>query len=530
MTNLYQVPGAFTARFPEIKPKWAEIYYRRYLKLVRDYAIMGMLFGDGITFNFPLNHAKRQAGSFIHKGKRYYVWNEFFAVKPFFHVITTGSNLTNKTSEVKIMNERELNLLIDLEIGEQLIEEFYPDLVNTDFDELDVDIDSITAYIAETQQLLDTIQDQDSKYYKQIQKSLRDARFIRAVSTYYYNLVGLYIFPMVISPSAFGRRYYKKISIQTVHKQVRRAAVGPHHVYDLKAAAFAVKLHLVQDIFCREGVREDRSTLYTADYLERKREVRAKLVKLMPHTPDAESRVKELLAAIGFGAQRRNSAWRENNMWKRSAIRDIILNAEDRTAILNDTWLNNFWNEQKQLTDVIALYAIRNPQWLDEMLGQKNVMSRIDQLEGIKNLKGTYDNDVIVSFLYQHMETRIMDQVVAMLSTIPTARIHDAFLTRNPVPNQELLAIRQWLKSTYNIGIDHDSKQTFTYKNQQATQPVVIDELAAHRERIYREEQWSQHQFSQLPTIPSQQPSMHVRADDLIEQVEWTRIKRAYEQ
>ena len=431
--NAFRLPKPFTDKFPDMPIERAEKHYNKYLEIMREQLLRQLPYIDDDKVNINLD--KLWSYKFMHKGLYYYIWQEFNQIQPFVYIVDKGSNIKNHISVGKILDQKLIDLLIDTADTLELVKMYYGDISINDMVMIPIDMKSTRGYIDATEYKLQTI-DTNNNYYNKVLANLRSAKYIKLISEYFYPKYGSYVLPHISSDSPYGRTYYKGINLQNISKEVRAAVLGTHYQYDIYAAIFAIKLFHAQEILNKENKSVWREFSYTTEYLEHKDLIRSRFGKLITHYPDGKKLAKEAITAIGFGARLSGGAWLEGLKWQTSSIKDIIKNRDDFKAFASDTWLRNFHREQKELTKLIV----------DDSLQNKQFIEKINTLPDIKSVNGNYNKQKIMSYIFQHTETKLMDAIVSY--TNPIIRIHDAFLTKDKIHNNTLIDIKTMLNQT----------------------------------------------------------------------------------
>lgn len=464
-----QLPVEFLNAFPEMSLEKANKLYNRYLSSIRHPLIKLLPFTKERIIQFPIRKAFDMAGEFQYKNKRFYVWKEFSKLQPFFRIIEKGNNYNQQNSKVYIMNQEYIDLLIDTSDTIELINQFYGSCDPDNLFPVQIDMNSLQAFIDHTTQELKQINNE--KHEDKLRRNLRCAKYIKIISTFFKEAYGDYVLPHIPSPSAYGRIYYKGINLQNVSKEVRAAAIGNHYVYDLNAAVYSIKLYLAIDLLNDKGIDHTGKYTYTKEYLDHKSIIRTQLAKHIIAYPDPIKLVKEAITAIGFGARIGGVAYRENNDWVVPAINDIIKNQNDRNRFVNDPWVKEFVKEQQQMTKFIV----------DEYLQMPDFIKKIENIPDIKNNNGKFRRTQIMSYLFQQAETMIMNIVKSHTDYLVS--IHDAIITKKPISNQSLLDIKKSLKDCFEYFTLSDE-----YVNGWQSYNAMVEEVL-HERRIDKEEQ-----------------------------------------
>lgn len=437
--NVIPLPTEFTNKFPDLSLAKALKYHDKYLNAIREYLFRALPHIQGDTLNFPLRKAWDMCGDFQYNNNRYYIWKEFFAIQPFFYVIKEGSKWSGMISEIKITDQKFIDLLIDTADVDMLIKTFYSKYDISERVCVPIDIESLTAYISRTITLLETLPESDPRLGK-VTQNLRTAKFFKLISEHYYTHYGEYVIPHIKSNKVdYGRTYYKGINLQNCSKEVRIAALGYHVSYDLNAAAYAIKLILTKNIFDELGYKFIGAFTYTKEYLDHKSEIRHELAQVihehMPNYPNPLKLVKEAMTAIGFGAKLHEGSWEYEGIKRYSALHYIIYNKKARQAFAKHNFVVNFLKEQDLMSKIIYEYNSRN----------ENFIQKVSHVTDLFNNNGTLNKNKIIAYLYQQFETKIMD--IATENIIPHFRIHDSFIMRKPLSNETYTEIQYMLNS-----------------------------------------------------------------------------------
>lgn len=471
-----RVPDEFTNKFPDMSRDKAQKYYDTYLAMLRNTILRRMPF---VTTNYiHVSLDKLWYYDFKYKKTRYYIWQEFKDIRPFFSVIDdkkgTGykkGNPFEKNSEVFIMNQKLIDLLIDTADTKELVAMYYGDMDEVMVDNLElvpVDIDSITNFINSTQRQLDIVE-KNSNHESTLYRNLRQAKYVKLISTFFYDVYNQYVLPQIPKPSPYGRIYYKGINIQNVSKEVRSAILGDHYAYDLNAAVYAIKLMLTKQILHKNGIDDFGHLTYTKEYLDWKEPLRKHLARHITRYPKAEKLVKEAITAIGFGARIGGGSWLIDGEWHTTSIEDIIMNPNDRKNFMNDPWIKKFVKEQQGMTKIIAEDYISNKEFVEGLHNVPNMF---------KN--GKIRKSQVMSYVFQHMEKQIMDMITENIPVV--ARVHDSFITKRKLNHHELTEVKMKLNKLEPLmTIDYEQFHEWIDTS-------IIDEEELHRQHIKHEE------------------------------------------
>lgn len=468
-----QLPKQFIDKFPDMKQEKMDKLHHKYLNTIRRFLFKALPHIQGDVINFPLAEAQNMCGDFQYKNVRYYVWQEFMEMQPFFYVIKTGTNFHNMISEVRLYDQKYVDLLIDTADTTQLVDTFYSKYDIGNKINIPIDHDSLSNYINRTEfELKNTMP--GVKYDKMLQ-NLRTAKFFKIISEHFYTTYGEYVIPHIESDKKhYGRTYYKGINLQNCTKEVRNAALGDHVSYDLNAAVYAVKLILAENIFNEYGTDFYGNFTYTKEYLDHKSKIRQELADViyqhMPNHPQPIKLVKEAITAIGFGAKMHEGSWEYEGITRYNALHYIIYNQKARKAFVQHPFIINFLKEQDLLIKIIYEYYSRDTDFYN----------KVKDIPDMMNNNGKLRKSKVMAYLYQHMETKIMDTITENI--VPRLRIHDSFIMSKLLDNHTLLDIKHMLNN-----MSPYLSLTMEEQNGWLSQEIYDRELQ-HKEFIKREE------------------------------------------
>ena len=450
-----RVPVEFTNKFPELSQDKANKYYNDYLQILRQLLIKRTPYINSSYTHISLD--KLWALKFQYKGITYYHYKEFSEHRPFLYAPDDkkgngrkrGQNF-EKNSEIYIMNQKLIDLLIDSGEVNELVSMYYGDIDrDTKLDTVPIDIVSLTNFISNTVKEIEK-SEKNTKHELTLYRNLRQAKYIKVISIFFSEAYGEPVLPMIQNMSVYGRMYYKGINIQNISKTVRKACLGDHHSYDLNAAVYSIKLMLAKDILKQYGISDYGHFTYTKEYLDYKNPIRKQLAKHITKYNDGEKLVKEAITAIGFGARIGGGSWQVDGEWHTSSIEDIIMNRKDRENFMNDPWIKKFVREQQSITNIIT----------NEFIDDKHFNDKVSNIPTMfKN--GKLRRTQVMSYVFQHTEKMIMDQITVDIPVI--ARIHDSFITKNKLSNAQITDIKYQLNSLEPLmTIDNEDFRAWT--------------------------------------------------------------------
>ncbi len=487
-----QIPEMFLRKFPDMKLDKASKLFDRYLDVVLAALIRRLPFlRDGETY-VSTEALLNDCSTFNYNKERYWLWNEFKDIYPFFIVTEKGSNLKvadnlfEKNSKVKIVSERLLEMMLHEKSATSVFRHFYSEEEEEAISEVVyIDMDNLRRFIGCTHFELENAE--AVKHRAKLQANLYQAILIEKIGEYTEETYGTAMLPMIAAPSAYGRTYYKGMNIQNVSKQVRSAILGRHFQYDMNAAVFAIKLYLYGSIMGGDNaIAGTLQGTYTRQYLAEKKATRNRLAKEcfigidIPWDSKVKA-IKNALTAIGFGAKTSGKTWMGPSGMQGTALTDILTSLSVRNAFLDDDWVKAFLAEQREIESVI----LENAETLE---GYDEMVATIREGNGVNGRANTAGK---LAFMYQHQETHIMDIAMSALAAAgiePIARIHDAFIVRDKLPNRVLDEISAlWGLRDY-LTLDCEEVQEWVdpqYKRATARADVHLE---AHRRHIEQEE------------------------------------------
>jgi hypothetical protein len=417
----------------------------------------------------------------VEKGNKFA--GEFSTVK-LSSLVTLEDRMNVSATEIsKIRTDRELDRYLIGEVVDSraVFDHLYPELepssisrTEAGFDFVPVDIESLKAFV----HWVGAGAEFGSKQKRQ--QILNQAKLVLAVAS-----INGAMFPQRIKLSPFGRTYYEGISVQNVHKELRRAMLGNCWEYDIRSSVVAWKMGFASRLLSFERSAQDvrKSFPATTLYLEDKQDF---MGTVRYFTFDSNTSlttdfqlglIKQALTAISFGAKVGGKGWSDGaGTWRNPALVEILQNSSERARFLSDPSVSAFIAEQKRLDDFLVATVKREaPQLLE--------------LPELRSLSGRINKAKVVSYLYQHAETAAMDCALAVSARYghePIARVHDAIFFRNRL-GAELKSEIQFVmqESTANPYWHLIPKQIKRYT------PLSLDlvtEEALHRRRIAAEE------------------------------------------
>lgn len=174
--------------------------------------------------------------------------------------------------------------------------------------------------------------------------------------------------------AASGRCYFKGLNLQNCPKDVRHAALGHCHQYDMRAGVFGV-MGGIAKAYCKQ-LGNDVEFHHIKHYIKYKEEIRIKITKLLwpeetksfTASSDYKSfhgfyKVKQALTAIGFGAkQSGNAAWQDvNGKWQATSLSKTFKDRATVDKFLQIEVVKQLMAEFKTVTKIVLLQLKDDP-------------------------------------------------------------------------------------------------------------------------------------------------------------------------
>jgi hypothetical protein len=237
------------------------------------------------------------------------------------------------------------------------------------------------------------------------------------------------VFPQKKRKSSFGRTYYEGVSIQSVHKELRKAILTGCYEYDVKSSVICWKYAFVNELLASIGtdVTDEQEYWAIYYYLTYKKEYFDDLQSKVFDSNcgwdylKQKSKLKEALTALSFGAKLADTTWKSAH-------------GKDEQSSLAKIFPNNYIEERKRFLAAAEVVAFKRQQAkLDSFIVNKFI-SQYPYLSAMPELQtktGRRSNSKVLAWLYQHAETILMDIVrseLKQLSVDIRANIHDAIV------------------------------------------------------------------------------------------------------
>lgn len=342
----------------------------------------------------------------VEKGSKFK--GEYSTVK-LSRLVTMDDRMTVSSAAIsQIKTDRELDCYLTGEETDSraVFQHLYPELdpcsvsaAEVGFDFVPVDIESLKAFV----HWLGAGAEFGSKQKRQ--QLLNQAKLVLAVSS-----INGAMFPQRIKLSPFGRTYYEGLSVQNVHKELRRAMLGSCWEYDMRSSVVAWKMGYARNMLLQANIDADVRVYFPATtlYLEDKADFMAtvRYFTFAGNTALSDDfqlgLIKRALTAISFGAKSTGSGWTDSSgAWKNPALVDILKGQSERDRFLADPTVKAFIEEQRALDDFIFGLVKKN-------------RAELLALDCLQTASGRVSKAKVLAYFYQHAETQAMDLICAV--------------------------------------------------------------------------------------------------------------------
>jgi hypothetical protein len=286
----------------------------------------------------------------------------------------------------------------------------------SDFDLLSVDIEATICYIK-------SIVSSHSPRVKEQTECRKALRILRVAQ------LNNGVFPQRKRRSPFGRTYYEGVSIQSVHKDLRKAVLYRCYEYDVKSSVICWKYAFAEELLKVTGISVDPDDEFWAIYYylifkpEYFHDLQLKVFDSVCDWTDQKQKekIKEAITALSFGAKLADVTWKnEHGKFERSSLASIFP--------------NEYIDERKKFIIAPEVVAFKKQQSKLDIFIVNKFLTQYPYLKNTSELKtktGRLSNSKVLAWLYQHAETQVMNIVreeLAQLDISIRANIHDAIV------------------------------------------------------------------------------------------------------
>ena len=258
------------------------------------------------------------------------------------------------------------------------------------------------------------------------------------------------VLPQKKKHSEFGRTYYEGHSVQSVHKSLRQAMLGDCFEYDISSSVISWKMGFAHEYLNSLKTPKDFDDEFYGIqyYLDYKSDF---YEDVLAQTFNNEStwslekkkkKLKQAMTAFSFGAKLVEAKWKDaNGVTQETSVMKILKYSDERERFMSCSAVTRFKLEQEKLDAYIAKSFKERYPFLEE-------------LKKLKTLKGYNSRSKLISWLYQHAETVMMDMVrkeLRKLGKTVLANVHDAIVVRERLTHSELQAIEKLVKAKTKV-------------------------------------------------------------------------------
>ena len=317
---------------------------------------------------------------------------------PLFMMIHPGISMPGASFSSKVKC-----LPSDVELLEYRLNQDFSSLYewNQDADTLDIRIDSknLVYYILDTINRLDKANDSVPEYKHKLVRNAAQALSIKDCAEANGGAMRM---SYTMQPNG-GRMYMKGLNLQNSPTEVREAALGNCYKYDISSASYAFRLGYIKTN------QPSAKTPALLDLVQNKQYIRDKLVKECLTNTKADDKtklkiIKKSLNAIGFGAKLDTYGSLKKSIWSLS----------DRTQFCEHPFILELQGELKLFTAL-----------LKEEIPNKQAKAMMPPIEG------NFTARKFESYVYNRIETAVMENVMENTKKAVIMWCHDAIYTRS---------------------------------------------------------------------------------------------------
>lgn len=252
--------------------------------------------------------------------------------------------------------------------------------------------------------------------------------------------------------SIFGRTYYAGVSVQNIHKTLRKAVLGKCFEYDIESSVMAFKMGYAAECYATlpqkdKALTFDETFRCTISLIRDKQRVREEIRQKVfeddfPLSLEKKMDcVKTALTAIGFGAKARLHGWYVSDSdLQRPAINEIFKDTDCRRRFVESSFVKDLMKEQAMLDKVIYANTIAT---------NRHLLTQPEFL----NSKGKPIKNKILSFAYQTGETKVMDEFRRLAldwNNVVIANVHDAVFLKHKLSPSRWSYIQDSIRLDFN--------------------------------------------------------------------------------
>lgn len=441
-----KVLTALQAAFPKPKNS-AEKALNKYSELLAAHFEHAMLYGfamrptKGIAYSVSLHELHNKSPAIGSKKIKLHKWLIDNQLSLFEEVQKgqkygedKGNSYISPSSLVELdFHDPEIHSEIEFKKRHPNFENLTQQQIGADYDYLQIDKESLKNYL---QRFLIKFAKKSNNSIN-FMRDLIQALKVSAIASYQPSNVNTpNMFFQKKKPSQFGRIYYEGISVQCVKRELRKAILGNCFEYDMRSSVVAWKLGYAQGYITANNLTSTVKTVFPHCYqywLDKKiliDKIRQDVfLNNKIYSIDEEIELmKDALTALNFGAVLIDV---KNEKF---AIEKILTNPYDKITygkFKNNCYVRAFSLEQKELDRyILRIEKANNPS-----LKTNPILQSATQKP---------KNSSILSYLYQHAETEVMDifrNHARHNNLTILANVHDAIYLRNKLSGSLLTQI-----------------------------------------------------------------------------------------
>lgn len=454
-------------RYPSLKPYQISRCVEKYLNGMMPLLVKSIVFSkkdntDSEMF-FLQEEARLACGRTRVDGEIKYIYSmmQEHSDTSIILVTYTGNNITKKSSKVvfnpiykkEVMGKLKTMIEDGTKIDSTSLDEFE---LNSEY-KIPVDRDSLDSYIRATRMSLKAANSE--AYLEKLMRNLKIAEELmsRLKTDDGINYYSLEYWEEIDS----GRMYGHGLSLQGLPKQVRDAALGPCHKYDLKAASYSILANLAKTL------NPELKVAALTDYVKNRKQIRKRIAE---DIGISEEWMKEIFTSIGFGASTADNSF--------SSVKQKI-GAEKYAALMKNT---EFKLIKKTFDDVTKFLVKYFPDDNFDDLGR--TYKALDPKTGRMRTKAQK-----LAWIYQCLETQAMNTFGSFITENHKLLliVHDCLYLKVPLSPGECQNIKYLLDQQFpGLSFDHE-----------VILPIHANEDHGKREREILIEEMAHKQFIQ---------------------------------
>jgi hypothetical protein len=248
--------------------------------------------------NFPFEKLTKACGQITIDGSKQHIFNvmQKHAQTSLIIKAYNGNNLTGKVSRVTINHKFKGQIMAEFTNTDSLLILLDPKKLKAQRENANMSVSvnttTLESFINRTRETLNDGTHKSEKYVDALNRNLTLATTLLAQLQ--YDEEGNAFFAEEWKAIDSGRLYGIGLSLQTVPKEVRHAALGKCHKYDFKASSFALLTDLALSIDPSLKVG------YLKDYIKNRAAIRTRIANELNIS---EKQIKAIFTSIGFGAK-----------------------------------------------------------------------------------------------------------------------------------------------------------------------------------------------------------------------------------